>query len=103
MCLPKKMKTTQRAQEAVTLPKANLPQRLTALLVYGRPPLVFGGLVCAIAVMWNRSYRLYMIGILLLLVSMSFDMVGGWFAARYPPHPTLANLARRSSRWSRSA
>jgi CDP-diacylglycerol--serine O-phosphatidyltransferase len=79
----------------VTQPKSNFPQRLTALLVYGRPPLVFGGLVCAIAVMWNRSYALYMIGIVLLLVSMSFDMVDGWFAARYPPHPTLTNLADR--------
>lgn len=79
----------------VTQPKPKFPQRLTALLVYGRPPLVFGGLVCAIAVMWNRSYTLYMIGILLLLISMSFDLVGGWFTARYPPHPTLANLADR--------
>ena len=76
----------------VTQPKPKFPQRLTAFLVYGRPPLVFGGLVCAIAVMWNRSYTLYMIGIVLLFISMSFDMVGGWFTARYPPHPTLADL-----------
>jgi CDP-diacylglycerol--serine O-phosphatidyltransferase len=75
--------------------KPNIPKQLTALFVYGRPPLIFGGLVCAVAVMWNRDFSVYMIGISLLLVSMSFDLVDGWFAARYPPHPTLANLADR--------
>lgn len=75
--------------------KPNIPQRLTALFVYGRPPLVFGGMVCAIVVMWNRNFSVYMVGIFLLLVSMSFDMVDGWFAARFPPHPTLADLADR--------
>ena len=75
--------------------KKNFPQKLTALLIYGRPPLVFGGLVCAIAVMWSRSLPLYVTGVFLLLISMSFDVVDGWFAARYPPHATLANLADR--------
>jgi CDP-diacylglycerol--serine O-phosphatidyltransferase len=75
--------------------ESNIPSKLTAVFVYGRPPLVFGGLVCAVAVMWSRSLVLYETGVLLLLVSMSFDMVDGWFAARYPPHPTLADLADR--------
>lgn len=75
--------------------KKNFPQKLTALLIYGRPPLVLGGMVCAIAVMWNRSLSLYIAGVFLLLISMSFDVVDGWFAARYPPHATMANLADR--------
>jgi phosphatidylserine synthase len=73
----------------------NIPQKITALLIYGRPPLVFGGLVCAIAVMWGRNLVLYETGVFLLLISMSFDLVHGWFATRYPPHPTLAILADR--------
>lgn len=60
-----------------------------------RPPLVFGGLLCAIAVMWTRNPVIYTIGVVLLFISMSFDMVDGWFAARYHPHPTLAQLADR--------
>jgi CDP-diacylglycerol--serine O-phosphatidyltransferase len=75
--------------------KKNFPQKLTALLIYGRPPLVLGGMVCAIAVMLNRSLSLYVTGVFLLLISMSFDVVDGWFAARYPPHATMANLADR--------
>ncbi len=51
--------------------------------------------MCAIAVMWTRNPVIYTIGVLLLFVSMSFDMVDGWFAARYHPHPTLAQLADR--------
>ncbi|RJX34799.1 MAG: CDP-alcohol phosphatidyltransferase [Desulfurivibrio sp.] len=75
--------------------KKNFPQKLTALLIYGRPPLVLGGMVCAIAVMWNRSLPLYVTGVFLLLISMCFDVVDGWFAARYPPHATMASLADR--------
>ncbi len=75
--------------------KKNFPQKLTALLIYGRPPLVLGGMLCAIAVMWNRSFPLYLTGVFLLLISMSFDVVDGWFASRYPPHATMANLVDR--------
>ncbi len=64
-------------------------------MVYGRPPLVFLGLLCAIGVMWDRNIILYETGVFLLLISMSFDVFDGWFAARYPPHPTLASLADR--------
>ena len=72
-----------------------LPQRITAVLVYGRLPLVFGGMLCAVAVMWNQNPVVYMIGVILLFVSMTFDLVDGWFAARYDPHPQMAQLADR--------
>jgi len=72
-----------------------IPQKLTTLLVYGRPPLVFGGMLCDIAVMWTRSPVLYILGVVFLFVSMTFDLVDGWFAARFHPHPVMANLADR--------
>jgi CDP-diacylglycerol---serine O-phosphatidyltransferase len=72
-----------------------IPQKVTTLLVYGRPPLVFGGMICAIAVMWTRSATLYTLGVLLLFISMCFDLVDGWFAARFQPHPAMAQLADR--------
>lgn len=72
-----------------------ISRKLTALLVYGRPPLVFGGMLCAVAVMWGRSPVLYTVGVVLLLVSMSFDLVDGWFASRYQRNPTLVHLADR--------
>jgi CDP-diacylglycerol--serine O-phosphatidyltransferase len=73
----------------------HIPQKATAILVYGRPPLVFGGMLCAIAVMWTRNPILYTLGVAFLFVSMSFDLVDGWFAARFRPHATLAHLADR--------
>ena len=73
----------------------HIPQKVTAVLVYGRLPLVFGGLLCALAVMWTRSPEVYTVGVILLIISMSFDIVDGWFAARFTPHPTLAHLADR--------
>ncbi|MFC1523547.1 CDP-alcohol phosphatidyltransferase family protein [Thermodesulfobacteriota bacterium] len=75
--------------------KPNIPERVTALVIYGRPPLVFGGMLCAIGVMWTRSFNFYFTGVVLLLISMSFDIINGWFASRYPPNPTLSNLADR--------
>ena len=62
-----------------------IPRKLTTLLVYGRPPLVFGGMLCAIAVMWTRSPVLYILGVSFLFVSMTFDLLDGWFAARFHP------------------
>jgi len=38
---------------------------------------------------------LYTLGVAFLFVSMSFDLVDGWFAARFRPHATLAHLADR--------
>jgi CDP-diacylglycerol--serine O-phosphatidyltransferase len=75
--------------------KHYIPKSLTTLLVYGRPPLVFGGMLCAIAVMWTRSPKLYTLGAVLLFISMTFDLVDGWFAARFHPHPLMAQLADR--------
>ncbi|MGW8302466.1 MAG: CDP-alcohol phosphatidyltransferase family protein [Desulfobacterales bacterium] len=91
--------------------KEIISQKITALFVYGRPPLVFMGLICAVAVMWTQSPILYTIGVLLLFISMSFDLVDGWFAARFELHPRLEQLADRLmdklvysiiSRWSPS-
>ncbi|PID73779.1 MAG: CDP-alcohol phosphatidyltransferase [Desulfobacterales bacterium] len=68
---------------------------MAALLVYGRPFLVFAGMLCAIGVMWSHSPLLYTLGVSMLFLSMSFDLVDGWFAARFQVHPTLAQLADR--------
>lgn len=76
--------------------KTTLPQKLSALLIYGRPPLVFFAMVCAFVVMWKRNAFSYQTGVLLLLISMGFDLAGGWFTARYPPNMTLAKLADRT-------
>lgn len=75
--------------------RLTIPKKMTAILIYMRPPLVFGGLLCAIAVMWTRDPLYYILGVVLLFISMSFDMVDGWFAARFHPYPTLAGLADR--------
>ncbi len=65
------------------------------LLVYGRPPLVFAGLLFAMAVMLNPSPGTYTIGVMCLFVSMCFDLVDGWFSARFRPQAKLAHLADR--------
>jgi phosphatidylserine synthase len=75
--------------------KQFIPKNFTALLVYGRPPLVFAGMLCAIGVMWTRSPILYTVGVVFLFISMTFDLVDGWFAARFHPHLNLAQLADR--------
>ncbi len=75
--------------------RQKIPQKVTAMLVYGRLPLVSFGMLCAIVVMWMRSPVVYSMGVSFLFISMSFDLVDGWFAARYSPNPTLANLAER--------
>jgi CDP-diacylglycerol---serine O-phosphatidyltransferase len=72
-----------------------IPQRVTAALVYGRPPLVFGGMLCGLYVMWAQSPIFYTIGVVFLVISMVFDLVDGWFAARFRPHSAMAWLADR--------
>jgi phosphatidylserine synthase len=52
-------------------------------------------MLCAVGVMWARSPVLYTFGVICLFISMSFDLVDGWFAARFQPHPALAPLADR--------
>ena len=75
--------------------KLNFQRKFSALLVYGRPPLVFGGMLCGIAVMWTRDPLLYTLGVTLLFISMCFDMIDGWLATRFHLHSTLAHLADR--------
>ncbi|MBS3809079.1 MAG: CDP-alcohol phosphatidyltransferase family protein [Desulfobacterales bacterium] len=69
--------------------------RITPVLVYGRPLLVFAGLLCAIAVMLNRSPAIYLAGTMLFFTSMVFDLIDGWFSARFSPEITFAELADR--------
>jgi CDP-diacylglycerol---serine O-phosphatidyltransferase len=76
-------------------PQIRLSSKFSAVLVYGRPILVFGGMVCALAVMWKQDPRVYILGVSLLLLSMSFDLVDGWFTARFRPDAPLAHLADR--------
>jgi len=75
--------------------KLLISKKATTILIYSRPLLVFGGMLCAVGVIWNRSPALYTLGVTLLFISMTFDLVDGWFAARFQPHPTLAQLADR--------
>ena len=75
--------------------KLNFQRKFSALLVYGRPPLVFGGMLCAFAVMWTRNPMLYTLGVMLLFISMCFDLIDGWLATRFQLHSTLAHLADR--------
>ena len=75
--------------------KHHIPQKVAAILVYGRPPLIFGGMLCAIAVMLAPRPILYTLGVSLLFIAMSFDLVDGWFAARFYQHSPLAPLADR--------
>ncbi len=70
-----------------------LPQNITAILVYGRVPLTFAGLLSALGVMWTESAFYYVIGILFLFTSMCFDLIDGWFSARFSRNPALAHLA----------
>lgn len=82
--------------ESTPPPKQHhLSGKVATLLVYGRPVLVFGGMLCALMVMWKQDPRVYTLGVSLLLLSMTFDLVDGWFAARFRPDAPLAHLADR--------
>jgi CDP-diacylglycerol--serine O-phosphatidyltransferase len=86
---------TQSTDTPQQPPSNRLSSKVAALLVYGRPVLVFGGMICALTVMWKQDPRVYTLGVSLLLLSMSFDLVDGWFAARFRPDAPLAHLADR--------
>jgi CDP-diacylglycerol---serine O-phosphatidyltransferase len=73
----------------------HLPRTFSAILVYSRPVLVFGGMICALSIMWRQNPMVYTLGVSLLLLSMTFDLVDGWFAARFRPDAPLAHLADR--------
>ena len=68
---------------------------VAALLVYGRPPMVFAGMVCAISVMLDRNPFVYYSGVIFLLSAMIIDLIDGWFAARFRPQAKLSHLADR--------
>ena len=72
-----------------------LSRPLTTLLVYGRPPLALMGLICALFTMIQRSPSFYFLGMACLVIAMAFDLVDGWFAARFHPNTKLADLAER--------
>ena len=86
---------TQTDDSTQTPKDRPLPRKVAALLVYSRPALVFGGMICALAVMWRQDPRVYTLGVSLLVLSMTFDLVDGWFAARFRPDAPLAHLADR--------
>ncbi len=75
--------------------KQFISHNVAIILVYGRPPLVFAGMLCAIAVMLTKNPAVYTFGVVCLFASMSFDLVDGWFAARFHPHSKLSHLADR--------
>jgi CDP-diacylglycerol--serine O-phosphatidyltransferase len=77
------------------LNSTGIPAKMAAVLVYSRPFLVFGGMLCALAVIWRGSADVYCLGVAFLLVSMAFDLIDGWFAARFRPQAQLAPLADR--------
>jgi len=77
------------------LKNPKISKRITMILVYGRPPLVFAAMICGIGVMLTRHPLLYAAGALLLFTSMMFDLVDGWFAARFSHDTNFAQLADR--------
>lgn len=74
--------------------KSNI-NRLTTILIYGRVPLIFGGLVCALGVMWTKDPVIYVLGVSFLFISMAFDISGVWIANRFEQIPALTHLADR--------
>ncbi|MBF0279195.1 MAG: CDP-alcohol phosphatidyltransferase family protein [SAR324 cluster bacterium] len=75
--------------------KQFISRNFAIILVYGRPPLIFMGMLCAIAVILTHNPIIYTVGVVCLFVAMSFDIVDGWFAARFHPHSKLSHLADR--------
>ncbi|MBW1892242.1 MAG: CDP-alcohol phosphatidyltransferase family protein [Deltaproteobacteria bacterium] len=72
-----------------------IPKKITAILIYARPLLVFSGMLFAVSVMLTRNPILYLLGVLMIFTSMVFDLVDGWFAARFSPDSAFAHLADR--------
>jgi CDP-diacylglycerol---serine O-phosphatidyltransferase len=70
-------------------------KRMATILIYGRVPLIFGGLICALGVMWTKDPIIYTVGVSLLFISMAFDVSGVWIASRFEQVPALTQLADR--------
>ncbi len=66
-----------------------LAKNFAAVLVFGRPPLVFGAFACAVWVMFSQHPLAYLLGMILLSLAMVFDWIDGWFAVRYLSHSRL--------------
>lgn len=75
--------------------RKQFPSKIAAILVYSRPMLVFAGMICAIAVMWTKNPAVYTFGVSFLFISMTFDLIDGWFSVRFRPNAPLAHLADR--------
>ncbi|MDL2268809.1 CDP-alcohol phosphatidyltransferase family protein [Desulfosarcina sp. OttesenSCG-928-G17] len=75
--------------------KNRIPASLAFVFVYSRPALIFGGMVCALAVMWGRNPVIYTMGVCFLIISMVVDLVDGWFSDRFRPNAPLVPLADR--------
>ncbi len=73
----------------------NSKKTFANILIYARPPLVFAGMICAIHVMLTRNALGFMLGVLFLFTSMSFDVIDRWFAARFNPDSRFVDLADR--------
>jgi|AJXC01.1.fsa_nt_gi hypothetical protein len=54
-----------------------LSTNVAALLVYGRPPMVFAGMICAIGVMLDHNPFVYYSGVIFLLAAMILDIIDG--------------------------
>lgn len=72
-----------------------IAKNVAAVLVFGRPPLVFGAFACALWVMFTHHPPAYILGLSFLLLALTFDWVDGWFAVRYIPHSRLGPLVDR--------
>ena len=75
--------------------RAGFLSRLTTTFIYGRVPLAFGGLVCALAVVWGKNPFLYALGVSFLFISMGFDIFSAWAVSRNLKIPPLAHYADR--------
>jgi phosphatidylglycerophosphate synthase len=72
-----------------------IPRTITTILIFGRPPLAFSGMVLAIATILTMNPIYYIMGVTSLLLSVIIDLIDGWFAARFAPHYKLTHIAER--------
>jgi CDP-diacylglycerol---serine O-phosphatidyltransferase len=70
-------------------------KRLATIMIYGRVPLIFFGLVCALGVMWTKDPIIYTLGVSILFIAMAFDVSGVWISSRFERVPALTHLADR--------
>ena len=72
-----------------------IPRTITTILIFGRPPLAFLGMVLAIATILTMNPIYYILGVTSLFLSVVIDLIDGWFAARFAPHYKLTHIAER--------